>query len=143
MTKQTDNRYFFDESKAATHLTPNGREIPDPTPMEPPLGYKRSPSLAEQIRTMVRSEQLALAAEAAGAETFEEADDFNIGDDYDPQSPYENEFDPPISEVLAAGHRALAEKAKLATPPPSKPGGETTTSEASHVSDGEPPKTQN
>lgn len=68
-------------------------EVPNPTPMAPPVGYKRQPSLAEQIRAMVRSEQLKAAAEAKGFETFEESDDFEV-DDFDPSSPYEEIFDP-------------------------------------------------
>lgn len=77
-------------------LDENGHEIPDPTPMAPPIGYKRQPSLAEQIRAMVRSEKLRQEAEEAGAETFDEADDFDVGDDYDPRSPYEHDFDPGV-----------------------------------------------
>lgn len=87
-----------------------GREILDPTPMEPPVGYSRQPSLSEQIREMVRSEKLRQEAEAAGMETFEEADDFDVGDDYDPTSPYENDFDPPIEEMKKAGYNSLKEK---------------------------------
>lgn len=80
-------------------LTARGQERPDPRPMEPPIGFKKQPSLHERIREMVRSEQLRLAAEKAGAETFEEADDFDIEDDLDIRSPYEipwePNFDPP------------------------------------------------
>lgn len=66
---------------------------PDPTPIAPPVGYVRSPTIAEQIRTMVRSEQLRAVADASGMDTFEEADDFDIGDDYDPRSPWEEQFE--------------------------------------------------
>lgn len=84
----------------AKGLDPTGSAfIPDSTPMEPPLGYIKQPSIAERIRDMVRSEHLRLAAESAGTETFEEADDFDVGDDYDPHSPYENEFEPPLPPV--------------------------------------------
>ncbi|MEM2002470.1 MAG: hypothetical protein QXT77_07495 [Candidatus Methanomethylicaceae archaeon] len=58
-----------------------------------PLRLQREPSLAERIRALVRSEQWALEREQAGEETFEEADDFDVGDDYDPHSPYEELFD--------------------------------------------------
>lgn len=75
-------------------LTQHGEEIPDPTPVAPPLGYKKIPSLAEQIRQAILSEKLKEAAAAAGVETFEEADDFDVGDDYDPRSPYEETFEP-------------------------------------------------
>lgn len=75
-------------------LDKEGREVPDPIPMAPPIGYKRQPSLTERIRDMVRSEHLRIAALEAGQETFEEADDFEVGDDFDPNSPYEEVFDP-------------------------------------------------
>lgn len=93
-------------------LTAEGREILDPTPMAPPVGYKRHPSLAEQIREMVRSERLAAEAAAAGYETFEEADDFDVDDDVDPNSKYEGDFDPiPFEELKAENERLKAELA--------------------------------
>lgn len=70
-----------------------GREIPDPTPMAPPLGYVRQPTMVDIMRDMIRSHQLAQEAAAAGYETFEEADDFDVGE-VDPYSPYEGEFEP-------------------------------------------------
>lgn len=70
-----------------------GREIMDPLPIAPPIGYKKAPSISEQIRTMIRSERLRQEAENEGYESFEEADDFDVGD-YDPKSPYEEEFEP-------------------------------------------------
>lgn len=80
----------------AAHLKfdPEGRELMDPTPIAPPIGYKKSPSIAEQIRNMVRSERLRQEAESQGYESFEEADDFEVGDDFDPKSPYEEVFEP-------------------------------------------------
>lgn len=83
-------------------LDSKGREYMDSTPMAPPVGYKREPTIAERIRDMVRGEHLRNAALAAGAETFEEADDFDIPDDdtYDPSTPYEEVFEP---ELAAAG----------------------------------------
>lgn len=77
-----------------TKFDADGRELMDPTPIAPPIGYKKSPSIAEQIRTMIRSEHLRQEAERAGYETFEEADDFDVGDDFDPKSPYEEVFEP-------------------------------------------------
>lgn len=86
-------REFFHHK--AKRLNEKGREILDPTPMAPPVGYKRQPSLSEQIREMVRSERLAMEAASAGFETLEEADDFDIPDDpIDPRTPYEAHFDP-------------------------------------------------
>lgn len=80
-------------------LTPDGAEVPDPVPLEPPVGFVRRPSLTEQIRDMVRSEAVRAAAESQGMESFEEADDFSVEDD-DPSTPYEAEFEP-VSEVLS------------------------------------------
>lgn len=76
------------------YLDAKGRELPDPVPMAPPVGYQRQPTLTERIREMVRGEHVRLAALQAGQETFEEADDFEVGDDFDPTSPYEEVFDP-------------------------------------------------
>lgn len=78
-------------------------EAPDPVPMAPPVGYVRHVPLHEQIRQMVRSEALRQAAIDAGAETFEEGDDFDVGDDYDPRSPHEYEFDPGDSNAPIPG----------------------------------------
>lgn len=87
-------------------LTPAGGEILDPRPLAPPVGYRKQPSMAEQIRDMIRSERLAQEAAAADAESFEDADDFDIGDDYDPSSPYEGDFDPIDVETLKAAIKA-------------------------------------
>lgn len=74
-------------------LDEDGRFKPDPIPMAPPVGYMKQESMAEIVRRMVRSEHLRLAADAAGLESFDEAEDFDVGDD-DPSSPYEEQFDP-------------------------------------------------
>lgn len=67
-----------------------GEEIMDPTPCEVPTGFHRPPSLQERIKMLVRSENLRLAAEAAGNETFEEANDFDIDDELDRSIPFED-----------------------------------------------------
>lgn len=94
-----------------------GQELPDPTPMAPPVGYNRQPSLTEKIRSMIRSEALRQEALRAGAETFDEADDFNVDDDaeLDPHSQWENDFDTPVTELR---HREQAERDAAATFPP-------------------------
>lgn len=89
-------------------------ETVDPTPMAPPIGYKKQPTIWEQQRALIRSEMSRHAAEQ-GMETFEESDDFEIGDDYDPNSPYESDFDPPTEKVVEA---FSPPKAAAAEPPP-------------------------
>jgi len=110
-----------------------GRELLDGRPMQPPLGYKRTPSLAEQISAMVRNERIQAELRAAGVETFAEADDFNIPDDVDPTSPYEMYFEPtPLAELVkrekadkAAKKKAAEEAAQAARggQEPAKPAG--------------------
>lgn len=85
---------FVEEKPQRSRLNEAGQEIPDSRPLHSSIGSRRSPTLAEQIKAAVRSERLAQEAHSAGFESFEEADDFEIGDDYDPESPYENEFEP-------------------------------------------------
>lgn len=94
----------YAEKMAARRQTVFGHELPDPTPVAPPVGYIKQPSMIEQVRNMVRSEHLRLAALEAGQETFEEADDFDIPDDpVDPHTRYEAVFDPPIDSVGGVG----------------------------------------
>lgn len=64
------------------------KEYPDPTPVEVPLGFRRPPTLQEEISRIIR-QQMSQQASQAGFETFEEADDFVVDDDPDPLSPYE------------------------------------------------------
>ena len=93
-----------------------GREWNDGTPMEPPLGYKRQPTMVEIVREQIRSHHLAMLAMENDLETFEEADDFDVGDDYDPRTAYENDFDPSVEELIKAGRESVelrtAEEAK-------------------------------
>lgn len=83
---------------------PNGSEMPDPVPMAPPIGWVKQPSMVEHMRALIRSESLRMAAEASGAETFEEADDFDVPEDFEPVSAYEFEeiFEPIRSAEPAA-----------------------------------------
>lgn len=76
----------------------NGEEILNPTPMQPPVGYKPQPSLIETIREQVRQHHLLLADQEI--DTEEEADDFDIDDDpADPHSKWENDNIPSLREA--------------------------------------------
>lgn len=83
-------------------LNEKGEEMLDPVPMAPPVGYQKPFDMFQHIRDMVRSEHLRLAAIEAGEETFEEADDFDVGDDFDPRTEYEEVFDPVDEQVRMA-----------------------------------------
>ncbi|AZL82923.1 hypothetical protein [Apis mellifera associated microvirus 45] len=74
-----------------------GREIVDPTPMGLPAGFKRPETLAEQVRRLVRTEKL---VDDDDVESWEEANDFDVDDDFDPASPFETVFDPELGREL-------------------------------------------
>lgn len=58
----------------------NGRQIPDPRPVEVPVGFQRPPTLQEEIRRFIRVE-MSQRAQSQELESFEEADDFEIDDE--------------------------------------------------------------
>lgn len=76
--------------------TAEGSEILDTTPIEPPLGYLKQPSMVEHIRALIQSEKLKQEAAEQGDESFDEADDFDVEDDVEPISEFEMEryFEP-------------------------------------------------
>lgn len=76
-----------------------GEEILDQTPVAMPVGFKRPVPLNQRIQEMARAEISRMAAEM-GDESFDEADDFNI-DDFDPHSPWEEDFDPDVKFIGA------------------------------------------
>ena len=105
-------------------LAKEGGEIVSSVPMQPPVGYNPQPSMVEIIRNQIRL--AGLEAQANGMESFEEADDFDVEDDFDPSSPYEEVFEPPLSpEVPVASGKPVEPPADgPATPPaPSAPAG--------------------
>ncbi len=82
-------------------LNKDGHEVPDQTPLTLPSGFKRPETLAEQVQRLVRT-HVSREAAAAGAETFDESEDFDVGDDIDPSSPYEAQFDPILGRDITA-----------------------------------------
>lgn len=76
-------------------LNERGHEVPDPTPLAVPVGFRHPPSMQEMIKQYIRRE-LSEQASQAGAETLEEANDFDIPDGPpDPYSKWEHDLDPP------------------------------------------------
>ena len=72
-------------------LNERGHEVLDDTPVAVPLRWSRPASTLDQIRAQLKI--ISREAEQNGNETFQEADDFEIGDDYDPRSPWELSID--------------------------------------------------
>lgn len=116
-------------------LNEKGHEVLDDTPIAVPLKIKAR-SQYDQIRQFIRQE-LSAQAQKVGVETFQEADDFDVGDDYDPRSPWELDFDQETADLnlgafeqqhpladkggpaLAGGEAPEAEpKAKVEAQPP-------------------------
>lgn len=104
-----------------------GWEVPDPTPIARPVGWKEPESLQDMIARLVRGE-ISRQAAAAGAETFEEADDFDVDDDPELKSPYELDAeaaalprwkeDEARSEALKLAEARLAASLKSKGAPP-------------------------
>lgn len=55
-------------------------EVIDPTPVELPIGFKKPPTMQEMIKMYIR-QGLSQMANEQGMETFEEANDFDTGED--------------------------------------------------------------
>ena len=87
-------------------LDEKGHEVLDQTPLAIPVGFGPPETLAEQIRRILRTEQFRASIEAEGHESFEEADDFDVGDDFDPKSPYEEDFEPAVSATQVSPEEA-------------------------------------
>lgn len=75
------------------------REYLDPTPISPPVGFVKPRHIIDDIREMVRTE-MSRRAEDGGFDSFEDAEDFDIDDEYDPTTPFEQYFDPTPVGVL-------------------------------------------
>lgn len=72
-------------------LDDNGSEVLDDTPVSIPVRFRSIPSQLQEIldtRNLIRSE-LSRIAEERGYGNFEEEDDFDVGEDFEPITPYE------------------------------------------------------
>lgn len=105
-------------------LNERGHEVPDSTPMTLPIGFTPPPTMVEMIRMYIRRELSQAAAQHTEAETFEEAEDFDVEDDpVDPSTPYEAVFDPPPPSPAVDAPQAQAASPAASGPavPPSSP----------------------
>lgn len=98
-------------------LNDRGHEILDDTPVAIPLRFSRPPSRMEEMKQLLRLAQYEAMTSGRMYETPQEADDFDVGDDFDPTTPYElsqdNEiaewlFDSPVDPGAAAAPAAAA-----------------------------------
>jgi len=103
-------------------LNERGHEILDDTPVAIPLRLTRPPLPFEEVRQMMSV--ISRQAASQGLESLEEANDFEIGDDYDPRSAHEfTEFEEQqIRQVLAEGKPTPKQKSAPVAPGASLPG---------------------
>lgn len=139
MTKVKSMKEEYPAESRRPYIDAAGREVGDPTPMAPPVGYQRPMHLWDQMREMMRQERL--LADQAEPESFEEADDFDVGDDYDPTSPHEEVFEPVPVRELKRRFLADAEEARRRAQeaPPASPDGSPSPPPADPPSDGPKP----
>jgi len=116
-----ENQYPREHSVASLYLDMHGRELPNPTPMAPPIGYQKPISIADQMRQMIK--MASYEAAMAGAETEEEANDFDVDEDMEPHSQWEHPFDPDpeLEAMLALQSRAPAPAAPAVPNSPAPP----------------------
>ena len=69
-------------------LDENGHEVLDRTPVAVPVRFQRPQNLVDRMKDFIRGE-MSRQMEAQGSETFEEADDFDTGEDDDVRTVYE------------------------------------------------------
>ena len=109
-------RFDSDGVQAASGLNAAGQELPDPVPMSPPVGYKPPDDLYVMIDRLIRSRDLMAALAREGYETSEEADDFEVDEEYDPRfepTIYEEYFE---AKAKRARQTSLDEAGKVTEP---------------------------
>lgn len=94
-----------------------GHETLDPTPMALPLDHEIPESIEDKIKRLIASERFQQSMEAQGYETFDEADDFDVGDDFEaePNSQWE------LSADQESFRRSPPKKTKTQAKPENKP----------------------
>lgn len=104
-----DVMYQYDPIRKQKVFFPNG------VPCEPGLGEVEPEDIADRVRRQIQGEQMARLAAELGAETFEEANDFQVeeGQDLCPYSGHEySEQDEEQHNKSWAEHVAAQEKAE-------------------------------
>lgn len=112
-----------DMEMVAATLDAYGREVLDPTPLAPPVGFQDPPTIEEMIRSFIHNERIQAEIAAQGFETEEEANDFSVPDDIDPFSEHEysEEEEAFVQEQIRAFREAKARPAPQAQPEPETP----------------------
>lgn len=100
--------------KFNSRVNAKGQLVPDPRPVEVPAGFRKPESLTERIRRLIRTDVSGLA-EKQGAESFEEANDFDVADDDAAESgATHHELHEEVTEEIIRVRREAREKAARA-----------------------------
>lgn len=100
-------------TREVTRYRGQAYETPDPVPFQPTVKMVRGMGLKDQVQQYVRSEAMRMIAEQSGHETFQEANDFDVDDDYfDPTTPYEDVFDGVIQQDEPEDERVVSALSK-------------------------------
>lgn len=102
----------YEQKMVDRDMTLTGAEMPDPTPMEPPIGYNPQPSMFERMRDMVKAAfaEREMAREAGG-DAVDDEEDFAVDEDEMPFSPHEyTEADQRFIEETVVKHNAEVAK---------------------------------
>lgn len=89
-----------------------GFEVPDPTPVELPAGFKRPLSIHEMIKQALQRQELIARQHSRGEETLEESMDFGPDDD-DPLPATVHEVRDMKEEQLAADAATYARSERV------------------------------
>lgn len=103
-------------------LDRNGHEVPDSTPVARPVRISTRPSTLDELKQLLRI--VSREAEANGDETFEESEDFDVGDDAEPFSRWEIPTDEQLEGFAEQLRQEKAQRAAVAAgvSPPGVPG---------------------
>lgn len=111
-------RFDGDGVQVGSGIGIDGKEYPDPVPNKPAVTLRQQASVLNQIKDFVHSERLRQLADAEGFDTEEEANDFEVEDEFIPDpTPYEKEFFPdPKVEAAASAAAAPSLNKPVASP---------------------------
>lgn len=126
----------FPEGRAL--LNSDGSEVLDSRPLALPIGFERPESIQETIRRLVTDRSIQADLAASGAESFEEADDFEVDDDLPIDSPYEENFDP--GHVITREQEVRAGAVRPLTPEEIKAASDAVVALRANSKVAEPPK---
>lgn len=114
MAKAMVEEKLIDPTKGRSELNEYGQEDHSKGggPLAAALNLVQRDNLGDRVRELIKSEKLKLEAATAGYESFEDADDFDVGDEtFDPQTPYEEIFEGSVKEDMT--ERFAEQKAQL------------------------------